>query len=82
MKVFQLEHTWSAGKDGTHYVSVMDLGARTRAAMPLNTYLTSRVFPPAMARAWVRHNVEEVGVLEQLVPEALRQRPDADVGGP
>lgn len=82
IKVFQLEHTWSFGKDGTHYVSVMDLGARNRAALPLNAYLASRVFPPATARAWVRHNVEEVGVLEQLVPEALRQRPDAEVGAP
>ena len=25
-----------------------------------------------MARAWVRHNVEEVGVLEHLLPDALR----------
>ena len=84
VQVFQLEHTWSAGHEGTHYVSVMDLGARPRAATPLNAYLTSRVFPPAMAEAWVRHNVEEVGVLEHLLPDVLRQRPDeaAKVGLP
>ncbi|PKH40701.1 hypothetical protein SAMN05192575_105206 [Nocardioides alpinus] len=75
-QVFQLEHTWSAGVEGTHYVSVMDLGARTRAATALNLYLTSHVFPVAMAEAWVRHNVEEVGVLEHLLPEVFRQRPD------
>jgi hypothetical protein len=76
MQVFQLEHTWSASEHGTHYVSVMDLGARVRAAAPLNRHLTSRIFPPEMARAWVRHNIEEVGVLEHLLPEVLRQRPD------
>jgi hypothetical protein len=76
VQVFQLEHTWSAGTEGTHYVSVMDLGAIGRAAAPVNRYLTSRVFPPEMAEAWVRHNVEEVGVLEHLLPEVLRQRPE------
>ena len=76
VQVFQLEHTWSVGTEGTHYVSVMDLGARGAAAAPVNRYLTTRVFPHAMAVAWVRHNVEEVGVLEHLLPEVLRQRPD------
>ena len=70
------------GTDGTHYVSLMDLGSRLRAAAPVNRHLTSRVFPPAMAEAWVRHNVEEVGVLEHLLPEVLRQRPDVTFGGP
>jgi hypothetical protein len=68
IQVFQLEHTWSAGRDGTHYVSVMDLGSGSRLMTPANHYLTSRVFPEAMARAWVVHNVEEVGVLEHLLP--------------
>lgn len=75
-RVFQLEHTWSWGPDGTHYVSVMDLGSRLRWLTPVNRHLTTRVFPEAMAEAWVRHNVEEVGVLEHLVPDVLRQRPD------
>ena len=66
--VFQLEHTWSAGQEGTHYVSVMDLGARSPLLAPVNRHLTSRVFPEPMARAWVVHNVEEVGVLEHLLP--------------
>jgi hypothetical protein len=76
VRIFQLEHTWSWGPDGTHYVSVMDLGSRLRAATPVNRHLTSRVFPEAMAEAWIRHNVEEVGVLEHLLPDVLRQRPD------
>ena len=69
--VFQLEHTWSVGREGTHYVSVMDLGARSPLLAPLNRYLTSRVFPEPMARAWIVHNVEEVGVLEHLLPEIV-----------
>lgn len=68
IQVFQLEHTWSAGRDGTHYVSVMDLGSGSRLMTVANRHLTSRVFPEPMARAWVVHNVEEVGVLEHLLP--------------
>jgi len=74
VQVFQLEHTWSAGTEGTHYVSVMDLGARSPLLVPLNRYLTTRVFPEPMAHAWVVHNIEEVGVLEHLLPEVMRQR--------
>jgi hypothetical protein len=71
--VFQLEHTWAACGEGTHYVSVMDLGARSPLLRPVNRYLTTTVFPEPMAHAWVVHNIEEVGVLEHLLPEAMRQ---------
>jgi hypothetical protein len=66
--VFQLEHTWSHGAQGAHYVSVMDIGARSGLLTPLNYVLTQR-FSDEMARAWVRHNIEEVGQLEYLLPE-------------
>lgn len=71
VQVFQLEHTWSPCQGGSHYVSVMDLGSVVPWMAPANWYLTTRVFPEAMAHAWVRHNVEEVGVLEHLVPEVM-----------
>jgi len=66
--VLQLEHTWSEGHDGTHYVSVMDIGARSRLLTPLNHHLTKRRFPDDMVRAWILHNIEEVGHLEHLLP--------------
>ncbi|GGB83003.1 hypothetical protein N798_09495 [Knoellia flava TL1] len=65
--VVMLEHTWSACDEGTHYVSVMDLGARSAVMRPVNALLRRR-FPDDMARAWVRHNIEEVGQLEHLLP--------------
>ena len=71
---FQLEHTWSRGDGATHYTSVMDVGARSALALPVNSYLRSRVFVPGMEQAWVRHNVEEVGMFEHLLP--LLYEPD------
>ncbi|MCB0948975.1 MAG: hypothetical protein KDB44_06775 [Mycobacterium sp.] len=66
--IFQLEHTWSLGSDGTHYVSTMDIGARSPLMAPVNMMMWHR-FSPAMARAWVKHNIEEVGQLEYLLPQ-------------
>ncbi|MGY1601871.1 hypothetical protein [Geodermatophilus sp. SYSU D00815] len=65
--VLQLEHTWSAGRGRTHYVSVLDLGARGAAMAPVNRLLQRR-FPDPMVDAWTTHNVEEVGRLELLLP--------------
>jgi hypothetical protein len=66
--VFQLEHTWSAGPDGAHYVTVMDIGARSPLLSPINR-VAYRRFPDAMVRAWVKHNIEEVGQLEYLLSQ-------------
>ena len=66
--IFQLEHTWSAGADGAHYVSVMDLGVRSALMSPVNRIVCQR-FPDDKVRAWVKHNIEEVGQLEYLLPQ-------------
>ncbi|WP_326546852.1 hypothetical protein QGN32_01080 [Mycolicibacterium sp. ND9-15] len=65
--IFQLENTWSAGADGTHYVTVMDLGARSPLLSAVNNVVRRR-FPGDKMRAWVKHNIEEVGQLEYLLP--------------
>lgn len=68
LAVFQLEHTWSAAADGAHYVTVMDLGVRSSLLSFVNTVVCQR-FPEDKVRAWVRHNIEEVGQLEYLLPQ-------------
>jgi len=68
--VFQLEHTWSAGADGAHYVTVMDLGGRSALLAPVNRVVGAKM-PEAKLRAWVRHNIEEVGQLEHLLPQLV-----------
>lgn len=68
--VFQLEHTWSAGADGAHFVTVMDLGARSPLLGPVNRVIRRR-FPEDKAHAWVKHNIEEVGQLEYLLPQLV-----------
>ena len=43
-------------------------GARFRLLAPLNRAIC-RQFPHEMLRAWVKHNIEEVGQLEYLLPQ-------------
>jgi hypothetical protein len=68
--VVQLSHTWSAASDGTHYVSVLEVGAASRLLRPVNRFVNQRAFPEPMARAWLLHNVQEVGLLEHFLPAA------------
>ena len=70
VSVLQLSHTWSACTGHTHYVSVLEVGANTALLTTVNRHLTRRRFPLPMARGWVRHNIEEVGVLEHILPAA------------
>jgi hypothetical protein len=72
--IFQLEHTWSAGRGRTHYLSVLDLGARNPFFAPVNRRLIRR-FPDHLVQAWVRHNIEEVGQLEYLLPRLAMVSP-------
>ena len=69
---FQLEHTWSRAEGATHYTSVMDVGGRSALGRPIDAFLRRRVFVPGMERAWLRHNVEEVGYLEHFLPDLYR----------
>ena len=73
--VLQLSHTWSACQGHTHYVSVLEVGSRLFT--PVNRYFTERRFPMSMTQAWLLHNIEEVGVLEHIVPDAYQDHVEA-----
>nr|WP_239591429.1 hypothetical protein [Mycolicibacterium tusciae] len=74
--VFQLEHTWSAGSGGAHYVTVMDLGVQS-AVLSVANKAVRRRFPQDKVHAWVKHNIEEVGQLEYLLPQLTRNEEPA-----
>jgi hypothetical protein len=65
--VFQLEHTWSAGPDGAHYVTVMDIGARSPLLAPVNPWRTGDSPTPWCSMG--ERNIKEVGQLEHLLPQ-------------
>lgn len=73
-EVFRLEHRWAAVEGGASYRSRMVVGATGAVAGRLvNSIVRPRLFPDEMGRAWLVHNVEEVGLLEQLLPALQRE---------
>jgi len=65
----RLSHDFGTGAKGASYRSNLTVGFETPAVChSLNAAIRRFVFPKAMGRAWIRHNVEEVGLLEHLIP--------------
>ncbi len=74
-EVFRLEHRFGRRAEGASYSSTMTVGIGSGAFRWLfNTLVRPRVFPDAMGRAWLTHNVEEVSMLEHLLPPLYAAR--------
>jgi hypothetical protein len=69
LELMRLEHTFTPVPEGTLYASTMHVGTKALLARFLvNRLIRSRFFTEAMGRAWLKHNVEEVGNLESFLP--------------
>ena len=67
-----LNHDFVAVAGGTRYLSTLTIGS----AMPglgrvFNLIVHRAIFSETMGRAWLKHNVEEVGALEHLIPRLI-----------
>jgi hypothetical protein len=64
-----LNHDFLPVEGGTQYVSSLTIGTSVPVLKSaLNPLVHRAVFTEAMGHAWLRHNVEEVGLLEHIVP--------------
>lgn len=69
LTVFSLQHDFTAAGGDTLYVSNMQVGTPHRLLRYLlNPLLHRFVFTRPMGAAWLQHNIEEVGNLEQFLP--------------
>ncbi|MEX0954878.1 MAG: hypothetical protein WDZ83_06680 [Rhizobiaceae bacterium] len=69
IEITRLNHDFIATEGGTLYRSTLTVGIGLPLLCRLVNPLIHRfVFPEAMGRAWLRHNVEEVGLLEHIIP--------------
>lgn len=69
VEISRLSHDFFAAEGGTHYRSTLTIGVGFPVIGPLvNSIIRRTIFPEAMGRGWLRHNVEEVGLLEHIVP--------------
>jgi hypothetical protein len=68
-QVSRLNHDLVAVDGGTQYVSTLTIGSTLPGLRTvLNPYIHRSIFTEAMGHAWLRHNVEEVGLLEHIIP--------------
>lgn len=74
-EVFRLEHRFGSTSQGASYRSRMVVGVASGLMRGLvNGWVRPRLFSDAMGAAWLTHNVEEVGLLEALVPPLYAAR--------
>ncbi len=69
-EVVRLEHKFTCTEEGTIDENSATFGPATPVLCPLfNMFIRPHVFPDDKARAWFKHNVEEIGNLEFFLPE-------------
>lgn len=75
VEVFRLEHRFGEAPKGASYRSRMAVGIASGALRPLfNRVIRPRIFSDAMGTAWLTHNIEEVSMLENLLPPLYAAR--------
>ena len=75
VEVFRLEHRFGVAASGESYTSRMVVGASAGCSRwPFNYVVRPRVFSDTMGAAWLTHNVEEVSVLENILPPLYAAR--------
>jgi DAPG hydrolase PhiG domain len=73
--VVRLENEFTAARTGAAYVTRMTIGDDTALGwVLLNRIAHRRAFPPQRIQPWVRHHVEEIGNLENLLPDLFEAR--------
>ncbi|MEV0283977.1 MULTISPECIES: DAPG hydrolase family protein [unclassified Kribbella] len=75
--LIRLENEFTPYNGGTRYITRLTLGDTTLlGGVVLNRIAHTRAFPPAKLAAWIRHHIEEVGNLENFLPDLFRYRSD------
>ena len=73
----RLENEFTPASGGSRYTTRLTVGDTTPlATLFLNRIAHDRAFPAPKLAAWTRHHVEEIGNLENFLPDLFRYRAD------
>jgi hypothetical protein len=64
----RMEYRFTEAPDGTLYENWLIVGAAHGCKRILNPLIKRLVFDRSRGLAWIRHNIEEVGMLENILP--------------
>jgi hypothetical protein len=80
-KNVMLHHRFTPERAGAQYDSTMSFGMAGMLGRMVNPPLNRWVLDERHAQAWIKHNIEEVGLLEavlpRVLPNAMATRPEA-----
>jgi hypothetical protein len=68
IEMFVLHHRFTREGNGTQYDSTMVFGAAGALGRVMNPLLNRFLFNERHGHAWIKHNIEEVGLFEALLP--------------
>ncbi len=75
VEISRLNHDFVAVEGGTQYLSTLTIGSSLPILGRLfNAFAFRAIFTEAMGRAWLKHNIEEVGLLEHIIPRAQAEQ--------
>ncbi|MES2612956.1 MAG: hypothetical protein V4679_22075 [Pseudomonadota bacterium] len=74
----RMEYRFKAVAEGTQYENCLLFGGRGTVARRLHPLLSRLAFPDGKGAAWLRHNIEEVGMFENFLPGLYRQETGLD----
>jgi hypothetical protein len=73
LSVLRLINRFEPTPTGTNTTTEMTIGARgVIGRLLFNRLIGSRILPDGQAHAWARHHIEEIGNLENFLPELYR----------
>lgn len=69
LRLARMDYAFAQVEGGTSYRNSLTVGATGRGAKLLNGLIRRFLFDEARGRAWIKHNIEEVGNFESFLPE-------------
>lgn len=76
--IARMEYAFHAVAGGTVYENCLLVGTQHPAWRRLNRAVRWLAFPVIRGETWLRHNIEEVGMLERFLPELHRRETGRD----
>jgi hypothetical protein len=69
LRVARMDYQFEANATGTSYRNSLTVGAEGTLGRLVNPLIHAFAFDEARGRAWIRHNIEEVGNFEAFLPQ-------------
>ena len=81
VRLAQMDYEFNAVESGTLYRNSLTVGATGIVGSIVNPLIRMFAFDEARGRAWIKHNIEEVGNFESFLPQLYAAEAGVESGG-